>query len=137
VPGLRGDPVRTPVRWTEAGGFSDAEPWLPLGDEPSVAEQDRDRGSMLALYRRLLALRRGEEALALGDHALLRAADGVLANVQGERFLVALNLTAQERVLEAPAGDVVLSARGEREGAHVAGEIALAAADALVIRLTR
>ena len=67
VPGLGRDPVRTPMRWTPGGGFSDAEPWLPLGDEPSVEEQERDPGSLLALYRRLLALRRREDALATGD----------------------------------------------------------------------
>ena len=61
VPGLGRDPVRTPMRWSAAGGFSDGEPWLPAGDEPSVEEQERDPGSMLSLYRRLLALapRRG------------------------------------------------------------------------------
>jgi alpha-glucosidase len=136
VPGLGRDPVRTPMRWSERGGFSDAAPWLPLGELPSVAEQARDAGSMLCLYRRLLQLRRAEDALALGDWEGLRAGDGLLAYLRGGRFLVALNLAPAPRALDVPAGEVVLSARGERDGERVAsGELRLAGDDALVIRL--
>jgi alpha-glucosidase len=135
VPGLGRDPVRAPMRWSGRGGFSHAEPWLPLGDGASVAEQERDAGSMLSLYQRLLRLRRAEDALALGDWEAVRADDGVLAYVRGGRFLVALNLTASAHALDVPAGEVVLSARGERDGERVAGDLRLAGDDALVIRL--
>jgi alpha-glucosidase len=132
VPGLGRDPVRTPLRWTESGGFTDGEPWLPLGDAPSVADQERDPGSMLWLYRHLLALRRAEDALAVGDWEPLRADDGVLAYVRGGRFLVALNLTGDERALAlgGRTGEDVLGGRG-----RVAGELRLAPDDALVVRL--
>jgi alpha-glucosidase len=134
VPGLGRDPVRTPVRWTDDGGFSDGEPWLPIGDGPSVEEQARDPRSMLSLYRRLLALRRADDALALGDWEPLRAGDGVLAYVRGGRFLVALNLTGDERALALAGrtGADMLGGRG-----HVAGELRLAPHDALVVRLAR
>jgi alpha-glucosidase len=132
VPGLGRDPGRTPVRWTETGGFTDAEPWLPLGDEPSVAEQERDPRSMLNLYRRLLALRRADAALAAGDWECLRAEDGVLAYLRGGRFLVALNLTGEERALalDGRAGKDVLG-----DGGRVAGELRLGPDAALVVRL--
>jgi alpha-glucosidase len=132
VPGLGRDPVRTPIRWTDDGGFTDGAPWLPIGDAPSVAEQERDPGSMLALYRRLLALRRAEDALAAGDWECLRAHDGVLAYLRGGRFLVALNLTGEERVLplDGRAGQDALGDRGP-----VAGELRLAADDARIVRL--
>jgi alpha-glucosidase len=135
VPGLGRDPVRTPMPWSDAEGFTGAEPWLPLGDEPTVAEQERDPGSTLSLYRRLLALRRAEDALATGAWEGLRAGEGVLAYVRGGRFLVALNLTGEERIVDMPAGIVALSARGGREGEQVAGATALAGDDALVVGL--
>jgi alpha-glucosidase len=109
VPGLGRDPVRTPIRWTEDGGFTTSEPWLPLGDTRSVAEQERDADSLLLLYRRLLALRRAEDALTTGDLQLVRAEDGVLAYTRGGTFLVALNLTPEERALDGPAGELRLA----------------------------
>jgi alpha-glucosidase len=130
VPGLGRDPVRTPVRWTDDGGFTTGEPWLPLGDGASVAAQERDPGSLLALYRRLLALRRAEPALATGDWALVRAADGVLAYTRGGTFLVALNLTGEERALDVPDGEVVLG-----DGRRVAGALRLPGDGAAVVRL--
>jgi alpha-glucosidase len=66
-------------------GFTSGEPWLPpAGPEAgSVAEQRRDPGSLLHLYRRLIALRRelsgaleplqapaGQLAYARGGHAI-------------------------------------------------------------------
>jgi alpha-glucosidase len=146
VPGQGRDPVRTPMPWSDTepnAGFcpEGVEPWLPLGPgaaASSVAAQERDPGSPLTLYRRLLALRRAEDALAVGDWEGLRAADGVLAYVRGGRFLVALNLTGEERALDlgGRAGRVVLSARGERDATRVAGrELRLDADDAVIVRL--
>jgi alpha-glucosidase len=117
VPGLGRDPVRTPIPWDEDGGFSTGEPWLPLGhDTPSVAEQERDPGSLLALYRRLLALRRAEPALQTGGLRLVRAEEGVLAYTRGDAFHIALNLTGEPRDLRLPPGEDVL---GERDAAIV------------------
>ncbi len=107
------DPVRTPMAWDwSAGhGFTHGEPWLPFGDDTdrhNVAAQDHDGGSMLALYRRLLALRREHPALSIGDFALVRADDGVLAYERcyaGECFTVALNLTDVPRPLSKPGTD--------------------------------
>ena len=59
----RTDPARTPMQWDDnpQAGFSTAEPWLPLAEDwaaCNVESQRSDPGSMLTLYRRLLALRR-------------------------------------------------------------------------------
>ena len=110
VPGLGRDPVRSPVPWAPDGGFSAGEPWLPLGDDtPSVAEQERDPGSLLALYRRLLALRAAEPALATGELELVRAADGVLAYTRGGTVDVVLDLDGAG--LDVPPGGVLLRER--------------------------
>ena len=106
--GLGRDPARTPMPWDASAhaGFSTAEPWLPLNaDWPSrnVAAQAADPGSMLTLYKRLLALRRERPALALGDLRLLAAPEGVLAyerRLGDARLLVALNLTSQPVAFE-------------------------------------
>ncbi|MBC7986114.1 MAG: DUF3459 domain-containing protein [Sphingomonadaceae bacterium] len=108
--GLGRDPVRTPMPWdgkTNAG-FSAAEPWLPLNadwPERNVARQTRDPGSMLTLYRDLLALRRARAALALGDFASVIGTDDVLAyerRLGEERLLIALNLGGGEQRLALP-----------------------------------
>src|SRR5258706_13928421 len=57
------DAERTPMPWDGSpnGGFTTAEPWLPLGKDHvviNVAAQARDAGSMLSLTRTLLELRR-------------------------------------------------------------------------------
>jgi alpha-glucosidase len=55
------DAFRRPPQWdsSSGGGFSSAAPWLPVGDgvTPSVAVQQRDVSSVLALVRRMIALR--------------------------------------------------------------------------------
>jgi alpha-glucosidase len=83
------DGSRVPLPWSGAEppfGFSPpgapAEPWLPQPKDwrdLTVEAEAADPGSMLALYRRALALRRAEPALGDGPMAWLPAAAGVLA----------------------------------------------------------
>ena len=94
----RRDPVRTPMRWDDGpnAGFCPpgVVPWLPVGGDlarVNVAAQRADPRSLLALYRRLLALRRERDDLALGGYEPVAAADGVLA-YRRDGLLVALNL---------------------------------------------
>ena len=64
----------------------------------------------------------------------------MLAYVRGGRFLIALNLTGEQRglALEGRTGVVVLSARGAREATRpVAGELRLGADDAAIVALDR
>jgi alpha-glucosidase len=79
------DGCRTPIPW-ETGeppnGFTRGKPWLPVKPEHaqlSVAVQDADPGSVLNFYRRMLAWRRGHEALVSGDIVFLDTAEPVLA----------------------------------------------------------
>jgi alpha-glucosidase len=110
--GLGRDPVRTPMPW-DAGagaGFTTGAPWLPLGADHrsrNVAVQHDAPGSMLTLYRHLLALRRAHPALAIGDFALVEAAGDVLAyrRTHGdEAVVVALNLGATPQPFRLPPG---------------------------------
>ncbi|MGP7794728.1 alpha-amylase family glycosyl hydrolase [Sphingomonas sp. CLY1604] len=113
--GLGRDPVRTPMPWNASAhaGFSTAEPWLPLNpDWPTRNVAAEGDGSMLALYRALLHLRRKHAALAIGDVRLIEAEGDVLAyeRRQGdERIVVALNLGANEQRVRLPAGETLLT----------------------------
>jgi glycosidase len=104
------DGPRRPMQWdgSSGGGFTTGEPWLPLVDpaERNVADQEGDAGSVLALYRRLGALR---PQLA-GAFELVEAEGSVLAFRRGQHLVVA-NLGAEPRPLGHP-GELVLSTHG-------------------------
>lgn len=110
--GIGRDRSRTPIAWDASAnaGFTSGEPWLPLNPDfatRNVAAQAGDPASLLSLYRRLLALRRNEPALAIGGFALHEAPDGVLAYDRHDgdrRITILLNLTDS---------DVSLDWRGE------------------------
>ena len=116
------DPCRTPMRWTDAPGAAfcdpDVEAWLPIGEGASVAAQDGDPGSMLALHRALLRLRRAHPALATGGYAVVEARGDVLVIVRagaGARVAVAVNLGDAEARLSVPgvrAGPLLLAEAG-------------------------
>lgn len=72
-PAIKGrDGARTPMPWSSEaahGGFSEVEPWLPLGEEHrrrAVDLQERAPDSVLKAYRRFLSFRREHPALRTG-----------------------------------------------------------------------
>ncbi|MDP9374012.1 MAG: alpha-amylase family glycosyl hydrolase, partial [Chloroflexota bacterium] len=145
--GLGRDPERTPMQW-DAGpgaGFTTGAPWLPLADDyqaVNVAAERDDPRSILTLYRRLIALRRAEPALAVGAYAPVEAEGDALAYIRGaggRRFLVALNLGGRPQRVAPPspsiAGRVALSTGLDREGEAVWGAIDLRGDEGLVIAL--
>ena len=142
-PGSGRDPVRTPIPWdgSRNGGFTEGEPWLPLNADAStrnVDAQAADPDSMLALQRRLLALRRAEKALATGGIFDVRAEGAVLRYARaanGVTFLVALNLGDTPSRIAIDAGEIALSTDRTRDGAAVRGALDLAPAEAVVVRL--
>jgi alpha-glucosidase len=130
--GLGRDPERTPMQWDAAGSFTTGEPWLPLGGGPTVEAQRDDPGSLLSLYRRLLALRRTEPGLALGDYRTLAVDGDVLIYARGESLTVALNLG------DAPAdvalrGRVLAATDAAREGATLPGRSALGPGEGVLV----
>jgi oligo-1,6-glucosidase/alpha-glucosidase len=106
------DRSRTPMPWSDApfAGFSTVEPWLPLNDDwrtRNVAAQEEDAGSLLQLYRQLLALRRSNDALSVGSFALTTADDDVISFTRSSgpaTVLVVLNLGDRERRFVMPEG---------------------------------
>lgn len=60
------DNARTPMQWSDAenAGFTTGKPWLkvnPNYPEINVARQEKEYGSVLNFYRRLLCFRKSEE----------------------------------------------------------------------------
>jgi glycosidase len=83
--GDKPDPrLRTPMQWSPRPGvgFTSRTPWeSPQPDSlvVGVAQEDGDPGSLLNLYRRLIHLRRHNEALATGRLVPLTASSGAVA----------------------------------------------------------
>ncbi len=106
------DGARTPLPWrAEApyGGFSAAEPWLPMDPRHlnlAVDGQAHDPASMLAFTRSLIVFRKAHPALVDGALKLLPSPDPVVAFERtggGERLLCAFNL-GREPVEWTPPG---------------------------------
>jgi oligo-1,6-glucosidase/alpha-glucosidase len=118
--GIGRDRSRTPIPWDgspHAGFTRGAETWLPLNSDwpaRNVAAQAADPGSMLHLYRDLLALRRAHDALSVGDIGAVTGEGDLLTfeRRHGDaRLLVALNLGAAPIALDV-RGRVLFSTHG-------------------------
>jgi alpha-glucosidase len=139
--GLGRDPVRTPMQWSAAphAGFSTARPWLPLAanyETVNVAAQRHNARSMLALYKRLIALRQKESSFQTGSFQLVHASGDVLAYGRGKKFVVALNLGGTpQRASLGLNGTVVLSTHLEREKERIGRMLELRANEGLIVRL--
>ena len=81
--GVGRDGCRTPMQWdaTAGAGFSNAKPWLPLAGDythENVANLDADAGSILNLYKALIALRRKLPQLVTGAYQPVAAQGDIL-----------------------------------------------------------
>jgi oligo-1,6-glucosidase len=105
------DNARTPMQWDASphAGFTTGEPWMavnPNHTEINAAAAVADEDSVFHHYRRLIALRQSEPAVAHGDFTMLLADDPrvyaftrrlddvellVLANFSGEDAAAAVD----------------------------------------------
>ena len=101
---LSRDGTRTPMPWTSDGkncGFSNAEPWLPLGDDHVALAVDRqqvDAGSMLSATRDLIAFRNANEAMLAGDLQVIEGGKNLLVferRSEGQSLLCAFNMGSE------------------------------------------
>ena len=128
------------MQWDASGkaGFTRGEPWLPIDNAAAanVAVQDGEPGSILALYRRLLSLRRGDPALVAGSIENVIAQGHVLTFERclgSVRLFVALNMQARPGAIKLPAGRVVLSTREGLDEYRVVGELILDSDEGIVV----
>ena len=136
------DVCRTPMPWADepGGGFTTAAatPWLPFGDLAAcnVAAQRDDPGSVLHLVRDLIALRKRHAELTTGSYATLPAPDGAWAWRRGERFAVALNLSAAEVESRASTAAWRWATDRARDGEALAGGVRLQPYEAVIVDLS-
>ncbi|PTX56089.1 alpha-glucosidase [Litoreibacter ponti] len=107
------DGCRTPMVWepsNQNGGFSAAQPWLPVSHDHlmrSVDAQESDPAAPLHHYRNALAFRRAHTALVKGDHSDLAAEGSVLRFTRShgtESIFCAFNLSDQPATVDMPGG---------------------------------
>lgn len=123
------DGCRTPMPWNQAqtsGGFSTAEPWLPIPPAhlaSAVDIQERDEYSVLHFYRHFLRWRRARPVLKLGAIRFFDAPEPVLLlerNWKGERILAAFNLGGKSMSIPLPCDVTPIHGHGLR-GAELDG----------------
>jgi alpha-glucosidase len=146
--GVGRDGCRTPMQWdaTACAGFSTARPWLPLADDhvqENVARLEADRGSILNLYKALIALRKQTPQLVRGTYRPIAAEGDVLLyrrECEGGALVVALNLGAKPASIVSSsigAGRVVLlSTFLDRRSEEVQGALELRANEGVILGVT-
>src|SRR5665213_1317541 len=143
--GVGRDGCRTPMQWdaTRYAGFSTVQPWLPLADDfqrENVVNLDADEGSILRLYRALIALRKQLPHLSSGDYVPI-AAQGTLLlyrrQSEGRAAVIALNLADQPVSIEAKTigngGEILLSTFLDRQGEKIEGALDLRGNEGVII----
>lgn len=116
------EPQRVPLPWdapsrVAGGGFSTSQPWLPLhymAESLNVSDELTDKDSMLTLYRRLIELRRANDALQAGQLTTLRAPEGIVCFARHtfhSRVAVLLNFRDESAVVSLSVSSAVAKAR--------------------------
>ncbi|MCP4572355.1 MAG: DUF3459 domain-containing protein [bacterium] len=100
--------IRTPMQWTGGyqAGFTSGTPWQAVNaDYPTtnVATADADPNSLLAWYRRLIAVRTGAPALRRGEYLGLASSEAAVFAFQrrheGQSLLCLANTSAANRTV--------------------------------------
>jgi alpha-glucosidase len=142
--GLNRDPERTPMQWDGSAnaGFTTGTPWLPIACDHLLHNftlEHLNPGSMLNLYRRLIALRHEQPALRQGDYGTVLVSDDVFAYCRSDerqQVLIVLNLSSRAQHYDLPgtgAGHVLLSTQLGRAADTVNDEIDLGANEGVII----
>jgi len=146
------DGARTPMQWSAApnAGFTgpDATPWLPVDSLfpiINVEAEYADPNSHLALFRRLLALRREYPALHRGSQRIVEMEDKELIvyirESDRDRCLIVLNFGPAPLKVDlsrvGKRGSVLCSTFMNHAGEVNMGHLALRSHEGLVIRLER
>ncbi|WP_447974300.1 glycoside hydrolase family 13 protein [Nitrospira sp. Kam-Ns4a] len=143
------DPARTPMQWDASphAGFTTGTPWLPVSPDfarVNVAAESADPASLLALYRRLIRLRRASPALRLGAYREVpEAPDDCLVYLReaaSERVLVAVNFTDRGQTFALPSlrgeGELLLSTDpGVRWGPFDSARVRLGPDEGILVRM--
>lgn len=107
------DNARTPMQWSAEAeaGFTSGTPWIGVNAnymQINAEAQASDERSVLAHYRRLIALRKEYPVLVDGDYEPWLEDDPQLfvyvRRHSGQRLVVVANFSAEAATLKVPAG---------------------------------
>lgn len=124
------DGCRTPMPWQHdapQGGFTTAEPWLPLAAEHIARAADLQEAqpdSTLAFFRQFIQWRRQQDALVQGEIQFLAAAEPVLAltrSAGADVLICVFNLSDQDAEFTLPVA-VETAAGSGLSGAVLVGQ---------------
>jgi len=113
------DHARTPMQWSAAknAGFTTGEPWIMVN--PNFASinaeaEERDANSVLAFYKKMIAMRNASSTLQYGSYVPLWTEHEQLFAYQreldGEVLTIVCNMSGESAKLPvSPAGECVLS----------------------------
>lgn len=135
------DVCRTPMQWDDgpAAGFTAGEPWLPVNENRNtvnVRGEAADDSSVLAWYRRVIAVRRERSALRRGRQEILSSSDNVLVirrSFEHDTVLSVLNFANDSRTVRLEGGSTVLAGTHRSSGEHLETQVRLAPLEALVL----
>jgi alpha-glucosidase len=141
------DVARTPMQWNDGpnGGFTSGPPFSPVADDYgqiNVASQERDPRSLLAVYRRLIELRKAEPALTDGlQTQVLRQAALLFfrRELPDRRLLVVFNMSGDHQVFDlsecGPPAHLLLSTFLDRDDESPEREVRLRGYEGIILAL--
>jgi alpha-glucosidase len=103
------DNSRTPMQWSDDdnAGFSSGSPWLkvnPNYQEINVEKQQKDAGSILNFYKKLIQMKKSNEVFTYGTYDLLEKDDPKIyaytRTLADEKVIIMANLSIEPAVLE-------------------------------------
>eukprot|EP01119_Soliformovum_irregulare_P016414 TRINITY_DN4740_c0_g1_i2.p1 TRINITY_DN4740_c0_g1~~TRINITY_DN4740_c0_g1_i2.p1 ORF type:complete len:452 (+),score=140.29 TRINITY_DN4740_c0_g1_i2:779-2134(+) len=110
------DNARTPFQWNSRNfaGFSTKEPWIKINPNYTTINaesQQNDPHSILAFYKKLIALRKKNAVMVYGDYVPMECSDQVYA--YGRKFdsqilTVYCNFSGRDAAISAPQGEIML-----------------------------
>jgi alpha-glucosidase len=105
----------------------------------NVCDMQKDKRSILHLYRQLISLRKETPAFRSGDYAPLRSYNDILTFERftaSEKFKVALNLTHEPRRIDcASGGNVILSTHLDRKDIAVERSLLLRPDEGVIVKM--
>ena len=151
------DNARTPMQWSDGknGGFTDGTPWLAMNPnymEINVAAQEHKADSVLAYYRKLIALRKAKEYKDTFTYGIFKPkyenVDDIFAfervnEESGQKLLILANFGTEEHTitLEQRIAKVLLTNEGRQEAinaeAALNGTITLDSCETVVLELEK
>ncbi|WP_066889341.1 alpha-glucosidase [Clostridium nigeriense] len=98
------DNARTPMQWNNSinGGFSSSNPWIKINPnytEINVENQLSNEDSILNFYKKMIKIRKENEALIYGEYKLILEDDesiySYIREFDNKRFIIMTNLTGK------------------------------------------